>query len=430
MHVGNARIAIVNYLFCRKNFGTFLFRVDDTDLARSQKKYEDAIKENLDWLGIVYDETFKQSEKLERYQEVMEKLISKGILYKCYETQEELEYKRRIATSKGLPPIYDRTALTLSDTEKRKLSDEGIPFYWRFKLPKKTVSWNDLILGEVSYNLNNVSDPVIVKADGTYLYTFSSVVDDFDSNITHIIRGQDHVTNTAIQIAMFDEVSSSKYHVEFAHLSLLVNKDGSQFSKRLGSMSLEDMRQKGIDAMAVWCILATLGSSLDTVPFNKIDDLINYFDISKFSSNSPKFDINDVLKINKKILHSKTFDEIKQWGISEKAYEVIRENISSYIDFQMWNDILKDNYNSTFLPTDLETKLLKIAAKELSKIQEFDEISGQEFLKNVKISTGLSGKELYMPLRKALTDMEHGPNIVQLLTLLGKSEVLRRLNAY
>ena len=430
MHVGNARIAIINHLFCQKNNGNFLFRIDDTDALRSKKEYENAIKSDMSWLGIGYDETFRQSERLDRYHEVMEKLISDGLLYKCFETPEELEYKRKLAISKGQPPVYDRAALSLTDAEIKGYEREGRIPYWRFRLPNKTVSWNDLILGEISYNLNSVSDPVIIKADGTFLYTYSSVVDDFDSGITHIIRGQDHVTNTAVQIAMFDAISKGTYQVSFAHLSLLVNKDGSQFSKRLGSMNLGDLREQGVDPMAILDLLATLGSSLDTIPFTKIDDLIEYFDISKFSTNSPKFDIDDIFKISRKILHSKPFPEVAHFGISEEAYAVIKNNIDSYNDFPIWREILQRGFRAQFIPTTEETKVLQLFFQKISAVNNFSKEDIEQALNSVKTKLNVSNQQLYHPIRKMLTSKEKGPNIIDLMMALGKNETLQRIGRH
>ncbi len=430
MHVGNARIAVINHLFCRKNSGKFLFRIDDTDVLRSKKEYEDAIKSDMNWLGIGYDETFRQSERLERYHEVMQKLILGGFVYKCFETPEELEYKRKLAISKGKPPVYDRASLSLTDAAIKAYEQEGRIPYWRFKLPNKTVSWNDLILGEISYNLNSVSDPVIIKADGTFLYTYSSVVDDFDSGITHIIRGQDHVTNTAVQIAMFDEISKGAYQVSFAHLSLLVNKDGSQFSKRLGSMNLGEIRAQGVDPMAIFDLLATLGSSLDTIPFTKIDDLIEYFDISKFSTNSPKFDIADIFKISRKILHSRPFSEVAHLGISEKAYEVIKSNIESYNDFSVWGEILQSGFNAKFIPAANEIKVLRLFTQKIDLLPKWSKEDIENALKAVKAELNITSRELYHPIRKNLTDLDKGPNVIDLMILLGKDETLQRMCKY
>ena len=427
MHVGNARIAIINHLFCRKNNGKFLFRIDDTDALRSKKEYEDAIREDLAWLGIGYDEHFRQSERLSRYHEIMNVLIKDGFLYKCYETPEELEYKRKLAISKGKPPVYDRAALNLTNAEIKNYEREGRSPYWRFKLPSETVSWNDLILGEISYDLNSVSDPVIIKADGTFLYSFSSVVDDIDSGITHIIRGQDHVTNTAIQIAMFDEISKNEYSVNFAHLSLLVNKDGSQFSKRLGSMNLGDIRKNGVDPMALFDILATLGSSLDAIPFANIDDLVNYFDITKFSKNSPKFDVEDIYKINRKILRAKPYSEIKKYGLTEQQYNVIKDNIDSYNDFEMWYDIFNQNFSSHYYPTQDEKVTLRTFYNKIENVKILDKENLDSIFNEIQSKCNIKGKQLYYPIRMALTGMDHGANINDLLLLFNKDDILDRI---
>jgi glutamyl-tRNA synthetase len=333
-----------------------------------------------------------------------------------------------MAISMSKAPIYDRAALSISDEQKRKLDDACVRSYWRFKLPNKVISWNDIISGEITYDLNNISDPVVKKADGTYLYTFSSIIDDNDSGVTHIIRGQDHVTNTAVQIAVLDEIAKWNGQLQFAHLSLLVNKDGSQFSKRFGSTNLQDIRNKGIDPMAVSCLMATLGTSMDVVPFLKMQDLIKYFDITKFSTNSPKFDVNDIIKLNKKILHLKPYDEIKQYGLSEMEFNIIKNNVSSYDDFKHWKSILDREYIPICILSDSEKNFLKLAIDEISMIHQFDYDSCEAFLNSLSKLTGKVGKDLYAPLRSCLTGMDHGPNMIHLLCLLGKNEVLRRLS--
>lgn len=434
LHIGNARIAIINYLFCRKLQGRFVLRIDDTDITRSKKEYEEAILKDLKWLGIYHDSFFRQSERLSRYKQVMDQLIQKGILYKCYESPEELEFKRKKAISKGKPPVYDRASLQLSEAEKKSLEDSNAPFYWRFKLPSKVVSWNDIVLGEINYDLTNISDPVVSKSDGTFLYTFSSVVDDFDSKITHIIRGQDHVTNTAAQIAMFDEISDCKYKVEFAHLSLLVNKDGSQFSKRIGSLNLQNIKDMGVDPMAINNLLATLGSALDTVPLQTLEKLIEYFDITKFSSNSPKFDLESILKLNKKVLHNKTFSDFEKilgsnFIKSQEAFDLIHEHTASYNDYPKWNEILSDNFQSKLTFSNEEKDILTHAIDLLSNIHLLTIETGNQFLTDLSNLTSATGKVLYMPIRKAITGERHGPNLIDLLLHLGKDELLRRLKA-
>jgi glutamyl-tRNA synthetase len=426
MHVGNARVAIVNYLFARQHGGKFIFRIDDTDCERSKREYEESIINDLAWLKITYDETFRQSDRTSRYDEVRDILMIRGVLYECYESQDELECKRRAAIASGKPPIYDRASLQLSNRQIEEYKANGRGPYLRFKLPSKTITWKDIILGDVSYDLTNVSDPVIRKADGTYLYSFSSVVDDIDSEITHIIRGQDHVTNTAVQIAMFDEISARSYKVDFAHLSLMINKDGSQFSKRMGGMNLGDFRKSGIDPMAISSLLATLGTSLDTKPFRAIEELIEYFDITKFGTNSPKFDSDDVLKLNRKIMRLKTYDDVKAYISSPEAFEAVRDNIDTYNDLRMWDEIFTAGYTPTYRPTTpSEIAVLEAA---LSTLHDGDDnLAWTEFVGVVGRKAGIAGRDLYMPLRMATTGMEHGPNIANLFEVLGTDEVRRRV---
>lgn len=434
MHVGNARIAIINYLFARKNEGQFIFRIDDTDVLRSKKEYEDAIKNDMNWLGITkIDRFFRQSERMARYEEIKNILISKGLLYKCYESPEELEFKRKMALSKGKAPVYDRESLKLSSDDMKKLEDSGIKPYWRFKLPDETIVWNDMIMGEISYDLKNVSDPVVVKADGTYLYTFSSVIDDFDSGITHIIRGQDHTTNTAVQIAIFNAISNHQFNVNFAHLSLLVNKDGSQFSKRLGSLNLGDLREKGIEGMAINSLLATLGSSLDTIPLTNIEDLIDYFDISKFSTNSPKFDIDELYTISRKIVHKYSYDQVKSRirngdVLRRDVFDLVHENVEKIDDFYDWINVLSGEWDGALSMSEDD----KIFIKNVINFVEcedilFDKEGLSKFLEILKTKFNKNGKSLYMPIRNAISGMEHGPNIIDMIIVLGRDEFIRRL---
>jgi glutamyl-tRNA synthetase len=428
MHIGNARVALVNYLFARQQGGEFIFRIDDTDRERSRREYEKSIIDDIAWLKITYDETFRQSERTSRYDEVRDDLIARGVLYECYESQEELEYKRKAAIATGKPPVYDRASLQLPARQIEELRATGMEPYLRFKLPNKVVTWSDIVLGNISYDLTSVSDPVIRKADGTYLYSFSSVVDDIDSGITHIIRGQDHVTNTAVQIAMFDEISAGRYKVNFAHLSLMVNKDGSQFSKRIGGLNLGDFRMAGIDQMAISSLLATLGTSLDTKPFQAMEDLIKCFDITKFGTNSPKFDSNDVLKLNRKIMRLKEYNDVKEYISSSKAFEVVRENIDTYNDLRLWNEIFATGYTPVYTPlSPFEVAILEAARNVLH--DGGDNLVWTGFVDTVGRKAGIAGRNLYMPLRMATTGLEHGPNIANLFEALGINEVKHRVES-
>jgi glutamyl-tRNA synthetase len=424
LHAGNARIAIVNYLFSLQNGGNFLLRIDDTDTSRSKKEYEDSILRELSWLGIKHNEFCRQSERIHRYNEVMRSLVQRGVVYRCYETNEELVEMRSEAFLRGRAPVYDRASLKMSADEILKLGKTGSHNYWRFKLPDGYVSWNDIVLGDISYDLNSISDPVVMKADGSFLYTFTSVVDDIDYNITHVIRGQDHVTNTSAQIAMFKEIAGR--HPEFAHLSLFVNIDGSHFSKRLGSMNLTDMRECGLDRMSIINFLATFGSSLDPVPFLNMDDLVNYFDIKKFSKSSARFDIDSVLVLNKKILKQRTYDEIKDvlgddFTISPEAFEVVRDNVMSYDDVREWNKILSPGFKCRLKFSENEVRTLNAAIELVRDVEPY------YLLQAIREKIGADKEGLYMPMRKAVTGREHGPDLKALLKAIGKSEIERRV---
>ena len=435
MHIGNARVAVINYLFCKKNKGKFLFRIDDTDAQRSKREYEDAIRQDIDWLGITYDETFRQSEKVNHYRAILKELYNKGLVYKCYETPEELEFKRKRALLKGVAPVYDRSALALTANEIRQFEVEKRPFYWRFKLPNETVVWNDLILGNISYDLRNISDPVVAKSDETFLYLFCSVIDDLDSSITHILRGQDHVTNTAVQIALIEAISHSKCQMQFAHFSLLVNKDGSQFSKRLGSMNLGELKNQGIDPMAICDLLATLGTSKDTVPFICMEELIEYFDIQSFSSNSPKFDINNLLQLNKKIVKLKSYQDVKQQlklQMTEQQFNIIKDNINNYNDYIAWDRILTPGYKPNISISQVNSIIVKELKKQLQALLSNDvlQLSREQsvhLISEVSSNTNIKGKELYMSIQLAILGLNQGPHLADTLTMFSIDELIARV---
>lgn len=432
MHIGNARVAIINYLFCQQNQGHFLFRIDDTDKQRSKMEYEDAIKRDLKWLGINWDSFFRQSERMNRYYEVLAQLHQQGIIYKCYETPEELEFKRKKSILKGIPPVYDREALTLSDQQQRELEQQGKKPYWRFKLPDKNIMWNDLVLGQVNYELKNISDPVITKSDGTFLYSFCSIIDDLDSGITHILRGQDHVTNTSAQIAMMEAITKQSCDIQFAHFSLLTNKDGSQFSKRLGSMNLHDIKQNGIDPMAICDLLATLGTSKSTLPLDNMQDLVKYFDITSFSTNSPKFNLDDLFLINKKIIRKRTVEEINNSlniNLTSDQINIIRNNVDNYNDYIMWNNILTVGYKPDVIIPDTDSDVIKEFINQLESCNciKLTIEEAKSILKKVGITTDKKGKNLYMPIQLAILGINHGPHLWDSLTLFDIKELLSRL---
>ncbi|HEY8190261.1 MAG TPA: glutamate--tRNA ligase, partial [Micavibrio sp.] len=309
LHAGNVRAAVVTWLFAKKHNGHFLLRIDDTDLERSKAEYEADIEQSLLWLGLVWDEKARQRDRLNRYAEVIDKLKEAGRLYACYETPEELALKRKTQLSQGLPPLYDRAALALSDEQKRKFESEGRRPHWRFKLNEGAIEWNDLIRGSVKFDSKDISDPVLIREDGSPLYHLCSVIDDIDHEITHVIRGEDHVSNTAMHIQMFEAIGRKPPN--FAHLPLISDAEGGKLSKRLGSLSMRDLREvERLEPMAINSLMARLGSADPIEPFTNIDELAESFDLSKFARSTPKFDVEELMRLNAKILHQMPFDAV------------------------------------------------------------------------------------------------------------------------
>ncbi len=422
LHIGNARAAIINYLFSKKNNGKFILRIDDTDNERSKKRYEDAIFKDLEWLGIEYHETFRQSERFDKYIEVRDKLIEKNWLYPCYETTEELEFKRKRLLTKKLPPVYDRASLELTTEQVRTYEKEGRKPHWRFKLKHETIKWHDLIRGDVSFDAAQISDPVLIRADGQFLYSLCSVVDDIDFNITHIVRGEDHVTNTATQIQLFEAVHGAPYPLEFAHTSLLMDEDGRPLSKRIGSLSLNDMKAKGIEPMAINSLLARLGTSMPVEPLLNIQDLVTGFDLAHFSRTPPKFSIKDLSQLNHKLYLSMPFSEVKNRltnigcsEISQAQWDLIKENIETLDDVVEWEKIFFDSSYCPGKNGDLNYK--NAASKHLPSAPLTLE-SWQTWTNAIKESTGLKGKNLFQPLRQLLTGKDRGPEMPNLLPLI------------
>lgn len=430
LHIGNARAALINYLYSLRHGGKFILRIDDTDLERSKLEYEKAIYQDFEWLGIEYSETFHQSQRFERYHQVKETLIKSGKLYPCYETTEELDFKRKRQLAKGHPPIYDRAALLLTGAEKAAFEKEGRTPHWRFKLDHEPIVWQDMIRGEVKYYGSQLSDPVLIRADGIFLYSLCSVIDDIDYSITHIIRGEDHVTNTATQIQLFKAVNGEKdFPVTFAHTTLLMDEEGLPLSKRLGSLSLGQMRESGVEPMAIACLLARLGTSLPIEPLLTLEELAGSFDLSIFSRTSPRFNEKDVWALNHKLYHlmpfSQIHDRLKKNGFemfSEVHWYAVHDNIEKIEDLKPWKDIFFGDIQGTCADKDF----LKIAF-ELLPNEEWTEDTWAIWTQKIKERTGRKGKELFMPLRQSLTAMDHGPEMKILLPLIGKDKVKERL---
>ncbi|WP_028879126.1 glutamate--tRNA ligase [Terasakiella pusilla] len=426
LHVGNARMALINYLYARNANGTFLLRVDDTDQERSKPEYEQGIKDALTWLGLKWDEEEHQSARMARYEEVFEDLKGKGFVYDCYETPEELDYMRKRLRSRGKPPIYDRSALDLSDADKEKLKAEGRQAHWRFKLPDGDIEWCDLVQGDKKFVAANLADPVIRRADGTFLYMMPSAIDDIDMAVTHVMRGEDHVSNTAVQIAMFKVLNDGKFP-EFAHLPLLSGTEGEKLSKRIGSLSLADLQEDGLEAMAINSLLAHLGTSENIEATNDLDALVKSFDITSFGRGTPKFDSKELDRLNAKLIHDMDWAtasaRLDIEGADETFWEAVRPNLSRLKDAQDWAAIVYGKVTPVIEDADFAKEAMGLLPEG-----DWDQDTWQNWTNAVKEATGRKGKQLFMPLRQALTGMDHGPELKVLLPLLGREKVEARLS--
>jgi glutamyl-tRNA synthetase len=428
IHAGNVRAAVVTWLFARKNQGHFLLRIDDTDQERSKPEYEADIEAGLTWLGLRWDDKARQRDRMARYGEVIAQLKNAGRLYPCYETQEELALKRKSQLAQGLPPAYDRAALKLTPEQISKFEAEGRKPHWRFKLLDGTIEWTDLIRGPVKFDTKDMSDPVLIREDGSPLYHLCSVIDDIDHKITHVIRGEDHVSNTAMHIQMFEAIGSKP--PVFAHMPMIMDAEGGKLSKRLGSLSVRDLREtEGLEPMAIISFLALLGSSEAIEPFTDISSLLEKFDISKFSKGAPKFDIEELIRLNAKVIHNTPFatvaDRLKAMGlegVDEAFWLAVRPNLTRLADIRDWWVVA----NGPVTPAIDDADFIARAAA-LLPAAPWDETTWKSWTDAVKTETGRKGKDLFMPLRRALTGMDHGPELAVLLPLIGRDKVLNRL---
>lgn len=430
MHIGNARTALITWLYARSKGGHFLLRIDDTDLERSKQEYEDAIEEGLKWLGMGWDEKARQRDRLDHYAVKIEQLKESGRLYPCYETAEELELKRKSQLARKLPPLYDREALKLTDEQKKAYEAQGRKPHWRFKMNHAPIKWNDEVRGPVHFEGGDMSDPVLIREDGSPLYHLCSVIDDIDYKITHVVRGEDHVTNTAMHVQMFEALGATP--PGFAHLPLLSDAQGGKLSKRLGALNLRELRDdEGLEAMAVVSLMARLGTSDPIEPFTDIKDVIAHFDISKFGRGTPKFDQEELNRLNAKILHQTSYAAIKprlaEIGLSdmdEAFWEVVRPNLEKLSDAKEWWRVAKGPVQ----PVIEDAAFIAEAAKLLPETPWTRETWSQ-WVEAVKAQTGRKGKLLFMPLRQALTGMDHGPELADLLLLIGPEKAKQRLAA-
>lgn len=431
LHVGNIRAALLNWLYAKKHNGQFILRFDDTDLERSKQEYKDAIEEDLKFLNLNWDQTFNQLSRLSRYDEIKNLLLDKKRLYACYETPEELELKRKFQLSKGLPPIYDRASLNLTEEQTQKYIEQGRKPHYRFLVNHEPISWHDMIKGEVKYDGKALSDPIVIRADGSMTYMLCSVIDDIDYDITHIIRGEDHVSNTAIQIQMFEALNTTP--PTFGHLSLIINKD-EKISKRVGGFEIATLRKEiGIEAMAIASFFSLLGSSAQILPYKSMEKLANQFEISSFSKSPTIYQPEDLERLNHKLLISLDFDEVKNHlkeidaeYIDENFWLSVRSNLQKLRDVKDWWEICHKTPNVKSL--NLDKEYLKQAA-ELLPQGEITKDSWSIWTKEITNITGKKGKELFLPLRLALTGRESGPEIAGVLPLIDQEEIIKRLTS-
>jgi glutamyl-tRNA synthetase len=422
LHVGNARVALINWLYARQKGGVFLLRLDDTDEERSTAAFAKGIEADLTWLGLDWDEFARQSDRYPRYEEAAERLKAAGRLYPCYETPEELSLKRKALLNAGRPPIYDRSALQLSEAQRAAFEAEGRRPHWRFKLEHAAIEWVDLVRGPQHFEGEKLSDPVLIREDGRPLYTLSSVVDDAELGVTHVIRGEDHVANTAVQAQLFEALGAEV--PAFGHLPLLTDAEGKGLSKRLGSLSLEALREEGLEAMTVNAYLAALGTPEAAPAVASLEELLAHFDLSRYGRATPKFDPRDLKLLNARILHHTPYEAVapRLPGLDPQSWEVIRPNLETLQEASDWLAICR----APIAPKIDEPDFTREAARFLPP-EPWSEATWGEWTGALKEATGRKGKQLFLPLRLALTGLDHGPELKALLPLIGRERADRRL---
>lgn len=436
LHVGNIRTALHNWMLARQAGGTFILRIDDTDAERSREEYADAIRADLTWLGLTWDREERQSARLDRYDAAFEALRAAGRIYPAYESAQELEVKRKIALGRGLPPIYDRAALSLSDAERAAKEAAGIAPHWRFKLDHdEAIEWDDGIRGRQKFAANQLSDPVIRRADGSWLYMMPSTVDDIDMGVSQVLRGEDHVSNTAVQIQIFTALfaagfaaheGAAKSLPQFAHEALLVGKEG-KLSKRLGSLGCDAFREAGIEPEAIIALLARLGTSQPIEPIADRALLTQSFDLATFGRAPAKFDEADLERINAAIVHQLPFDAVKERlpeGMDQAGWHAVQPNLAHVHEAAEWWRLVTGPIEAREFSQE-DRAYLAEAAETLT----WGDNPWGALTMALKEATGRKGKALFLPLRQALTGMDHGPDMGELLPLIGEAEARARLRA-
>lgn len=426
IHVGNVRTALMNWLFAIRQGGQVLLRIDDTDLARSTKAFEQSIVDDLAWLGLNWSERANQSHRFEAYEKAAAKLKEAGLLYPAYETEDELDRRRKIAQATGKPPVYDRAALKLTDAERAKLEAEGRKPHWRFKLSGGRKEWNDLVRGPQSIDTASLSDPVLIREDGAFLYTLPSVVDDIDFKITHIVRGEDHVTNSGVQIEIFEALGGPV--PAFGHFPLLVGADGGALSKRIGSLGVGELADEGYEPVAVLSHLAKIGTSDPVEARMTIDQLAAEFEFAKIGRAPARFDPDELKRVNAAVLHQLDYATVQprlaalEADKGEAFWNAVRANISLLPEVRQWAHIVEGP-----IEPFLSDKAFAAAALEVLPQGAYDATTWSAFVNAVKEKTGAKGKALFMPLRQALTGLDHGPEMAALFPLIGEERARKRL---
>ncbi|MEZ5849720.1 MAG: glutamate--tRNA ligase [Hyphomicrobiaceae bacterium] len=438
LHIGNVRTALLNWLFAAREGGTFLLRLDDTDVARSTEAFAEGIRRDLEWLGLAWAREERQSARMDRYAAVADELRAAGRLYACYESEDELDRRRKRQLARGMPPIYDRAGLRLTADERAGLEADGRRPHWRFRLdntsperglaPQPTlVNWEDVIRGDQSVDVGSLSDPVLIREDGTPLYTFTSVVDDVDFGITHVIRGEDHVTNTGVQVQIFEALGAAP--PRFAHHSLLVGADGRALSKRLGDLSIVGLRDAGLEPMAVASHAALLGTPEAIVAYPTLAELGQHFDLARVSRSPGRFDIAELKALNAKLLHDMPYervaDRLAAAGISggDPFWQAVRGNIETVADAATWWQVVAGPLAPVVEDADFLVKAAAVLPQE-----PWSETVWLDWTAAVKAATGAKGRALFHPLRLALTGREAGPELKALLPLIGRERARARLS--
>ena len=427
LHVVHIRTALFNYLFSLKDAGEFILRIDDTDTERSKIEYADQILRDLDWLGIKLDKIYKQSERIEIYNKYFQELIDNKLIYKCFESPEELDTKRKRLVARRMPPIYDRSSLYLSESEIKKYLDEGRKPYWRFKLSGKRINFEDLIRGNVSVDTSAQSDPVIVREDGGFLYNLPSVIDDIEMGITNIIRGEDHVTNSAIQVEMFR--SLGKEAPIFGHHPLLVDENGDPFSKRNSAVSIKGLMEDNYEPMAINSLNASIGTSIEINTFKSLNDIADRINLNQVARAPARFSMNQLSKLNSDILSqldNKIISErlsIKNINFDEKIWNVIKSNIENLSEYEKWDKIIKGSIKTDNLDSDY----MKLA-ESLLPPEPWDEDTWEKWISRIKEISDKKGKDLFLPLRMAITGQSYGPELKNIILLMGYDKIKYRLS--